>query len=107
MPRLFRVLGRVLSGLTFLYWMSCANLLLGKDVAQSRDLNGEVLTDKGEPLPGAVCTLAGGLLPQTGVSATTGEKGGFEFQGILPGRYTLTCASVGFEPVVKQDLEVT
>jgi hypothetical protein len=86
--------------------MTWASLSFGGGAPQSRDLNGEVLTEKGEPIPGAICTLAGGLLPERGVSATTGEKGRFEFQGILAGHYTLTCVSVGFEPLVKEDMEV-
>ena len=102
-----RVLGRVVTGLTFVCWMTWTNPSFGKGAAQSRDLNGEVVTEKGEPIPGAICTLAGGLLPEQGVSATAGEKGGFGFQGIPPGSYTLTCVSVGYEPVVKEDMEVT
>ncbi len=87
--------------------MTCAHLSFGMGAPQSHDLNGEVLTEKGERIPGAICMLTGGLLPEQGVSATTGEKGGFEFQGVIPGHYTLTCASVGFQPLVKEYMEVT
>src|SRR5215471_7277888 len=107
MPHLRRARCRVVIGLTFLCWITLVSLPFGKGAPQTQNLNGEVLTEKSEPIPGAICTLTGGLLPEQGVSATTGEKGGFEFQGIPPGRYALTCASVGFEPVVKEDMEVT
>src|SRR6516225_3445285 len=98
---------RIVVILVSLSWLTRASLSFGMGAPQTHDLNGEALTEKGEPIPGAICTLTGGLLPEQGVSSTTGEKGGFEFQGIMPGRYTLTCASVGFEPVVKEDMEVT
>ena len=98
---------RIVVILVFLSRLTWASLSLGTRAPKTHDLNGEALTEKGEPIPGAICTLTGGLLPEQGVSSTTGEKGGFEFQGIMAGRYTLTCASVGFEPVVKEDMEVT
>ena len=77
------------------------------DAPQTQDLKGEVLTDKNEPIPGAICTLTGRMLPPEGVFATTGERGGFEFQGLVPGPYDLTCASVGFQPLVKSGIEIT
>jgi len=77
------------------------------DAPQTQDLKGEVLTDKNEPIPGAICTLTGRMLPPEGAFATTGERGGFEFQGLVPGTYDLTCASVGFQPLVKGGIEIT
>jgi hypothetical protein len=77
------------------------------DAPQTQDLKGEVLTDKSEPIPGAICTVTGGILPPEGVSETTSERGGFVFQGLVPGTYDLTCASVGFQPLAKGGIEIT
>ncbi len=98
---------RAIVGLGAALMMVSACLAYTASAPQTQDLRGEVVTDKNEPIPGAICTLTGGLLAQRGFSATTGEKGGFEFQGMVPGSYALTCASVGFEPIVKEGIEVT
>jgi len=55
---------------------------------------------------GALCTLTGGPLPDTGLSVATGEKGEFSFTGLLPSTYRLTCAAADYEPVMKQDLQI-
>jgi hypothetical protein len=46
-------------------------------------------------------------LPTEGRPVTTDESGKFEFTGLLPGKYALTCTAVGYEPVAKKDLEVS
>ena len=74
--------------------------------SRMQELKGEVLSDKNAPISGALCTIAGGHLPETGLSAKTGEMGEFSFTGLLPGVYDLTCAAVGYEPVAKRGLEV-
>ncbi len=74
---------------------------------QTQMMNGEVAGEKGEPIPGAVCTLTGRALPQEGVSVTAGQKGEFQFPGLLPGTYDLTCAAVGHQAVEKKGLEIT
>ncbi len=77
---------------------------------QTQDLKGEVVGEKGEPISGAVCSLTSpnpGILPDQGVSQATGEKGEFEFPGLIQGTYDLICAAVGHEPVVHRGLEVT
>lgn len=75
---------------------------------QMQDLKGEAVTEKNEPVPGVTCTLTGGvLLPENGLSVTTGEHGEFTFPGLAPGTYNLVCAGLGYQPVVKQGLEVT
>jgi hypothetical protein len=76
-------------------------------VAETETLRGEVLGDNDAPIAGAACTLAGPGLPPEGRPQTTGERGGFEFTGLIPGRYDLTCAAVGYEPLIKKDIEVT
>ena len=38
---------------------------------------------------------------------TTGERGTFEFTGLIPGSYQLTCAAVGYEPVAQNEIPVT
>ena len=73
----------------------------------TQDLNGTVQDDKHQPIAAAVCTLSGGMLPGQGVSTTTGERGRFAFPGIAVGSYSLTCAAVGYQPVVKSDVSVT
>ena len=73
---------------------------------QTQDLKGEVLNEAGKPLAGAVCTLTGGPLPDTGLSVATREKGEFNFTGLLPSTYRLTCAAADYEPVMKQDLQI-
>ena len=73
---------------------------------QTQELKGEVLNEAGKPLVGAVCTLTGGPLPDTGLSVATGEKGEFNFTGLLPSTYRLTCAAADYEPVMKQDLQI-
>ena len=73
---------------------------------QARELKGEVLNEAGKPLVGAVCTLTGGPLPDTGLSVTTGEQGEFSFTGLVPAVYRLTCAAADYEPVMKRDLQI-
>jgi hypothetical protein len=73
----------------------------------TQDLKGEVVTEKGEAIAGAVCTLRGPVLSEQGLSNTTGEKGEFAFRGLVAGTYELTCAAVTYQPVVQSGLEVT
>jgi Carboxypeptidase regulatory-like domain len=75
--------------------------------AETQDLKGEVTDESGTVIPGAVCTLSSRILPQQGLSQTTGENGKFDIPGLLPGAYTLTCAAVGFEPISKVNFEIT
>jgi hypothetical protein len=74
---------------------------------ETQVLRGEVVDQKNAPIAGAVCTLAGPTLPEQGRPVTTGERGGFEFTGLIPGSYQLTCAAVGYEPVGQNDIPVT
>ena len=73
----------------------------------TQDLNGRVLDEHNQPITGAVCALNGGMLPSQGLSTKTDEQGRFVFPGIAVGSYTLSCAAVGYEPVVKGDVAVT
>jgi Carboxypeptidase regulatory-like domain len=75
--------------------------------AETQDLRGEVTNEQGASIAGAVCTLSSRLLPQQGLAVTTGEKGTFDFPGLLRGTYSLTCAAVGYEPIFKSGLEIT
>jgi len=65
-----------------------------------------VLGDKNAPIAGAACTLVGPGLPQEGRTQTTGENGGFEFTGLIPGSYDLTCAALGYEPLIQKDIGI-
>ncbi len=68
----------------------------------TQSLTGQVLDENKAAVAGAVCTLTGtGLSPQ-GRPVKSGEDGSFEFTGLIVGDYQLTCAAVGFEPVVKE-----
>lgn len=73
---------------------------------QTQTLKGEVLGANNAPIAGASCTLDGPGLPPEGRPRSTGERGGFEFTGLTPGRYDLTCAALGYEPVIKQNIEL-
>ena len=74
---------------------------------ETQTLKGEVLGDNNAPIAGASCTLTGPGLPPGGRPRTTGERGGFEFTGLIPGQYDLTCAALGYEPLVKRDIVLT
>ncbi len=87
------------------FWGACAASALA-GTPQSQELKGEVLNEAGKPLVGAVCTLAGGPLPDTGLSVATREKGEFNFTGLLPSTYRLTCAAADYEPIMKQGLQI-
>lgn len=76
-------------------------------VPPTQDLEGEVLNEKGDPIAGAVCTLTGAVLSEQGLSNTTGERGRFHFQGLVPGSYELTCAAVTYQPIVKSGIAVS
>src|SRR5208337_2822943 len=73
---------------------------------QTQDLKGEVVNAKGLPIADAICTLRGNRLPAEGIVVTTGERGGFGFPGLVPGKYDLVCAAVDHLPVERKDLEV-
>jgi carboxypeptidase family protein/TonB-dependent receptor-like protein len=77
------------------------------DDPQLQTFSGQVVNEKGEAIPGAVCTLSGRSLPDQGLSMTADEKGGFQFPGLPPGSYDLVCAAVGYQPVAQSGLEVT
>ncbi len=72
----------------------------------TQEIQGEVVDPNNAAVAGAVCTLTGRTLPQAGRPVTTGDKGKFEFTGLIPGTYRVTCAAVGFEPVGKNDIEI-
>ena len=75
-------------------------------IPPTQTLKGEVLGDKNAPIVGAACTLVGPGLPEEGRSQTTGENGGFEFTGLTPGSYDLTCAALGYEPLIQKDIGI-
>lgn len=73
---------------------------------QSESLKGQVVNNKDVPVANAVCSLSGHNLPQQGLQATTDDQGNFDFPGLLPGTYSLTCASIGLQPVSRTGIEV-
>ncbi len=74
---------------------------------QTQDFKGEVVSARDVPIAGAVCTLTGQGLPAEGIPVVTGEKGGFDFPGLPPGKYDLACAAVDHLPLMQKGLEVT
>ena len=68
------------------------------------------MAENNKPIAGAACTLTATSpqvqLPEQGLSVTAGEKGEFDFPGLLSGTYALTCAALGYQPVFKGGIEV-
>jgi hypothetical protein len=73
----------------------------------TKTLQGEVVDQNSAPISGAVCTLQGPTLPEEGRPVTTGDRGTFEFTGLIPGTYRLTCAAVGYEPIAKDSIQIS
>jgi hypothetical protein len=45
-------------------------------------------------------------MPEQGRPVTTGDRGTFEFTGLIPGTYRVTCAAVGYEPIAKAGIQI-
>ena len=73
----------------------------------TQTLRGEVVDPNSAPIAGAVCTLRGRTMPEQGRPVTTGDRGIFEFTGLIPGTYRVTCAAVGYEPVAKTGIQIS
>ncbi|HZO98765.1 MAG TPA: TonB-dependent receptor [Terriglobia bacterium] len=73
---------------------------------EAQTLKGEVLDDQNRPIAEAACTLNGRMLPSEGISVSTGPKGQYQFVGLAPGAYTVTCAAFGHQPLQKK-VEIT
>jgi hypothetical protein len=99
-PRLKRV------GLALLLVLSIPFTAQGA-VPDTPPLQGQVVDPHGAPIAGAVCTLRGRATPEQGLPITTGNQGTFEFRGLIPGTYRVTCAAVGYEPVARRGLQIT
>ncbi len=74
---------------------------------QTQDLRGVVFTQQNAPLLGARCTLTGTGLRAEGLVVTTGERGRFEFSGLEPGLYNLTCVAPQHFPVTEEGIKVS
>jgi hypothetical protein len=74
---------------------------------ETHDMKGEVVDEKGRPILKAACTLSGRGLAGREIPVKTDEQGQFEFTGLLPGIYRLTCAAIDHQPVVQENIEVT
>ncbi|MGA3328219.1 MAG: carboxypeptidase regulatory-like domain-containing protein [Terriglobia bacterium] len=75
-------------------------------VPDTQTLRGEVVDPHGAPVAGAVCNLRGRATPEQGLPVTTGDRGTFEFTGLIPGTYRVTCAAVGYEPVARTGIQI-
>jgi len=73
----------------------------------TQTLRGEVVDPNNAPIAGAVCTLRGRTAEEQGRPVTTGDKGAFEFTGLIEGTYRVTCAAVGYEPIDKAGIEIS
>ena len=94
--------------LTVLHSLLGTMLFMGTPLfPATQTLQGDVRDEKGAPIAGAVCTLTDRVLSPRGLTVTTGEDGEFQFTGLVPSTYELTCAAVTYQPVVKGGLEVT
>ncbi len=98
-PRLKRV------GLALLLVLGVPFIAQGA-LPDTQKLIGEVVDPNGAAIAGAVCTLYGRPLPEQGRPVTTGDRGVFEFTGLIPGTYRVTCGAVGYEPVAKSDIKI-
>jgi len=74
---------------------------------QTQDLRGVVVSAQEAPLADAHCTLTGVGLRTEGIVVITGERGRFEFSGLQPGQYTLTCAAPRHLPVTEDNIKVS
>ena len=88
----------------------CALLLVPccRTIAQSTTggaIAGTVLDAAGRPIPGAKVALRN---PATGFerNAKTSETGGFYFEELTPGTYTLLAGADGFAPLLEQSITV-
>ena len=99
-PRLKRV------GLALLLFLGIPFTAQGA-LPDTQTLRGEVVDQNSAPIAGAVCTLRGRTLPEQGRPVTTGDRGTFEFTGLIPGTYRVTCAAVGYEPIAKDGIQIS
>jgi hypothetical protein len=67
--------------------------------AVTTTLGAEVLNEQNAPVPHALCTITGRLLPAGGVTQESNSKGEVRFPELLPGDYTVSCAAMGLLPV--------
>ncbi len=94
--------------LSAVFWVLLAATMAqpARSATTEQALGGEVQDPKGAAIQGAVCTLTGPLLTGGGLPETTGADGRFDFTGLLPGTYSLTCAAVGRQPVAKPGITI-
>jgi Carboxypeptidase regulatory-like domain len=85
---------------------AAAQLLAMQASETTQYLNGQVVDQRGDPIPGVACTLHGRILPQEGLSVNSDEQGHFAFPGVPLGTYSLTCVSMGFQSLEKTGIEV-
>jgi hypothetical protein len=88
-----------------LSWTLAAALAAGQALAQAQSGNifGGVVDDKGQPLPGVTLTASGVGAPQTQISDAQGQ---FRFLGLAPSTYKLEATLEGFSSVVYESVVV-
>ena len=101
-PRLRWLIGALVPGTILLLGGGS----IARALPSTQALEGEVLDEKNLPIPEALCTLTGRLLPEEGLTSSPDHKGQFQFPGLQPGEYVLVCAAPGHEPLQRTQ-EVT
>lgn len=85
----------------FLMW-SC--LFAQSD--QTGTINGKILFEKKEPLPGITVILTSPSMAVSEMVAVTNENGKYYFHSLSPGKYTARFIGENFQTLVKKDIDV-
>ncbi len=94
---------RVCRGATLCALLALSMTATAMAQSQTGNVYGDVMDDKGQPLPGVTVTLSGGGAP---VVQVTDAQGNFRFVGVYPGTYRLEGALDGFSPVESTNVVV-
>src|ERR1700730_6375705 len=92
-----RLIPRLITFFSLSLW---AGIALAQGTGTTSTLSGTVLTS-GKPLPGVTVTITSPSLLGTR-TAVTGEGGGYNFQSLPPGAYTVTFELEGLQKVVRK-----
>jgi len=83
-----------------------AGTLAAQDSLQTGNIEGSVVDNEGNGLPGVTVTVAGPALIRS-QAATTTASGGFRFNYLPIGKYEITFALTGFKTYIQKDTEVS
>jgi hypothetical protein len=74
---------------------------------QTGNIVGQVMDEKGTPLPGVSVTIFSEALIAGKQSTVTTESGNFRFIALPPGKYDITFSLQGFKPVERKGISIT